>query len=148
MTAAAAVPSRSRYSPAVRSGLARTTCRRRSASAASTGVGPGRAVRGATSPVSRRRCFSRRTQAALTDYSIVPYQSTHVQGGTVMGADPNTSVTNKYCQVWNMPNLFVIGASNFPQNAGYNPTGTVGALAYLAADQIASKYLSSPGMLG
>ena len=30
-----------------------------------------------------------------------------------------------------MPNLFVTGASAFPQNAGYNPTGTVAALAYL-----------------
>ena len=30
-----------------------------------------------------------------------------------------------------MPNLFVMGATAFPQNAGYNPTGTVGALAYL-----------------
>ena len=29
------------------------------------------------------------------------------------------------------PNLFVIGASNFPQNASYNPTGTLGALKYL-----------------
>ena len=30
-----------------------------------------------------------------------------------------------------MPNLFVQGATAFPQNAGYNPTDTVAALAYL-----------------
>lgn len=83
----------------------------------------------------------------ITDYSIVPYQSTHCTGGAIMGADPSTSVVNKYCQVWDMPNLFVIGAANYPQNGGYNPTGTVGALAYHAADAIVTKYLPSPGML-
>jgi len=86
-------------------------------------------------------------RGTITNYSIVPYQSTHVQGGTIMGSDPSTSVVNKYSQVWDMHNLFVIGASNFPQHAGYNPTGTVGALAYNAADAIISRYLASPGML-
>jgi gluconate 2-dehydrogenase alpha chain len=86
-------------------------------------------------------------RGTITDYSIVPYQSTHVQGGTIMGADPTTSVVNKYSQVWGMHNLFVVGASNFPQNAGYNPTGTVGALAYNTADALINRYLPSPGML-
>jgi gluconate 2-dehydrogenase alpha chain len=84
----------------------------------------------------------------VTNYSIVPYQSTHVQGGTVMGNDPSTSVVNTSLQSWDVENVFVVGASNFPQNAGYNPTGTVGALAYLAADAIINKYLPSPGPLG
>jgi gluconate 2-dehydrogenase alpha chain len=44
-----------------------------------------------------------------------------------------------------VPNVFVIGASAFPQNAGYNPTGTVGALAYRAADAIRNRYLRQPG---
>jgi len=30
-----------------------------------------------------------------------------------MGDDPSTSVVNKFGQVWGMPNLFVLGASNF-----------------------------------
>ena len=46
-----------------------------------------------------------------------------------------------------MPNVFVIGASNFPQNASYNPTDTVGALAYWAADAIVNHYLKAPGPL-
>lgn len=83
----------------------------------------------------------------ITNYSVVPYQSTHIQGGTVMGNDPGTSVVNKYCQVWDMPNLFVVGASNFPQHAGYNPSGTVGAIAYWVADAMVNKYLKSPGMM-
>jgi gluconate 2-dehydrogenase alpha chain len=41
----------------------------------------------------------------------------------------------------------VFGASAFPQNPGYNPTGTVAALAYWAADAIKSRYLKSPGLL-
>src|SRR5580692_2370203 len=80
-------------------------------------------------------------------YSTVPYQSTHNTGGAIMGADPKTSALNKYLQSWDVPNVFVIGASAFPQNAGYNPTGTVGALAFFAADAIISKYLKSPGPL-
>ena len=83
----------------------------------------------------------------LTNFNIVPYQTTHVCGGVVMGDNPRTSVVNKFGQVWGVPNLFAIGASNFPQNAGLNPTGTVGALAYHAVDAIVTRYLPSPGML-
>ena len=74
-----------------------------------------------------------------------PYQSSHVVGGFVMGADPSTSSVNKHLQVWDVPNLFVVGASAFPQNPGYNPTGTVGALAFKAADAIRRLYLKNPG---
>ncbi|MDB5839500.1 MAG: family oxidoreductase [Herminiimonas sp.] len=80
-------------------------------------------------------------------YNVTQYQSTHNTGGTVMGRDPSTSVVNRYLQSWDVPNLFVIGASNFPQNGAYNPTVTVGALAYWAADAIVTKYLKSPGPL-
>jgi gluconate 2-dehydrogenase alpha chain len=80
-------------------------------------------------------------------YSVVPYQSTHNTGGAVMGSDPKTSVVNRYLQSWDVSNLFVIGASAFPQNAGYNPTGTVGALAFWAAEAIRTQYLKSPGPL-
>ena len=80
-------------------------------------------------------------------YSIVPYQSTHNTGGTIMGADQSISVVNRYLQVWGVPNVFVMGASLFPQNAGKNPTGPVGALAYWAADAIKNQYLKAPGPL-
>lgn len=80
-------------------------------------------------------------------YTITQYQTTHNTGGTVMGNDPSTSVVNRYLQSWDVHNVFVIGASNFPQNASYNPTGTLGALAYWAADAIVKQYLPSPGPL-
>ena len=79
-------------------------------------------------------------------YSIVPYQTTHNTGGAAMGADPRTSVVNRYLQSWDVPNLFVMGSSVFPQNAGYNPTGTVGALTFWAAEAM-KRYLKNPGPL-
>ena len=81
------------------------------------------------------------------DYDIVPYQSTHNTGGTVMGADPKTSVVNRYLQSWDATNLFIMGASTFPQQPAYNPTGPVGALSYWAAEAITTKYLKNPGPL-
>jgi gluconate 2-dehydrogenase alpha chain len=40
-----------------------------------------------------------------------------------------------------------MGASMFPQNAGYNPTGTVGALAYRTARAVTERYAKSPGLM-
>lgn len=80
-------------------------------------------------------------------YDIVPYQTTHNTGGAIMGDDPATSVVNKYMQVWDVPNVFVPGASAFPQNFGYNPTSTLGALTFHMLDAIRNRYLKSPGPL-
>ena len=80
-------------------------------------------------------------------YSVTPYQTTHTCGGAIMGTDPKTSALNRYLQSWDVPNLFVNGASAFPQNAGYNPTGTVAALAYWCAEAITSTYVKNPGPL-
>jgi len=80
-------------------------------------------------------------------YNIDPYQTTHTCGGAIMGTDPKTSALNRYLQSWDVPNLFVMGATAFPQNAGYNPTATVGALAHWAAVAIKEQYLKNPGPL-
>jgi gluconate 2-dehydrogenase alpha chain len=63
-----------------------------------------------------------------------------------MGKDRNTSVLNRYLQSWNVHNLFALGSGAFPQ-LGYNPTGTVAALAYWAAKAIRTRYLRDPGPL-
>ena len=62
-----------------------------------------------------------------------------------MGDNPGNSALNRYLQSWDVPNLFVQGATAFPQNAGYNPTDTVGALAFWSAAAIRSQYLKNPG---
>ena len=63
------------------------------------------------------------------------------------GSTPADSVVNRYLQSGDVPNLFVVGASAFPQLPSFNPTGTVGALAYWTADAIKSRYLKNPGPL-
>ena len=65
----------------------------------------------------------------------------------IMGADPKTSAVNRYLQSWDVHNLFVLGASAFPQSAGKNPTGPVAATTLWAADAIKSQYLKSPAMM-
>src|SRR6202049_5085748 len=69
-------------------------------------------------------------------FSIKPYQTPHNTGGDIMGAKHRDSGGNKLLQAWDVPNVFSMGAGAFPQNAGYNPTGTVAALTYLAAHEI------------
>lgn len=80
-------------------------------------------------------------------YDITPYQSTHNVGGAIIGTNPSDSVVNRYLQHWDVSNLFVVGASAFPHNSGYNPTVTLAALTYWATDAIRTKYLKSPGPL-
>ena len=75
------------------------------------------------------------------------YQTTHLLGGAIMGSDPKTSVLNRYLQSWDVHNVFVMGASAFPQGTGYNPTGLVAALAYWSAKAIREQYLKNPGPL-
>ncbi len=82
----------------------------------------------------------------LGPYEIMTYQSTHNTGGVIVGAEPGTSAVNTYSQMWDADNVFVVGASAFPQNAGYNPTATVGAMAYRTAEGIL-KYREKGGIL-
>jgi gluconate 2-dehydrogenase alpha chain len=85
--------------------------------------------------------------SGLRDYDATRYQSTHVQGGAIMGASPNQSVVNSYLQHWQAANLFVLGASAFPQNASANPTLTLLALVLRTADAIVNRYLKNPSVL-
>lgn len=80
-------------------------------------------------------------------YNSTIYQTTHTCGGAIMGTDPKTSALNPFLQSWDVPNLFVMGATAFPQNAGYNPTGTVAALTFWSAAAIRDRYLKNPGPL-
>jgi choline dehydrogenase-like flavoprotein len=60
----------------------------------------------------------------------------HEVGGTIMGADPRKSVTNQWCQTWDVPNLFVTDGGPFVSNADKNPTLTIMALAWRASDHL------------
>jgi gluconate 2-dehydrogenase alpha chain len=82
-----------------------------------------------------------------TRYAVTFYQSTHVQGGTIMGTSPDSSVLNPWLQHWKISNLWVTGGSAFPQSASGNPTLTILALTYRAADAMIDRYLKHPGAL-
>lgn len=80
-------------------------------------------------------------------FNTTIYQTTHLNGGAIMGEDPKTSAINRYLQSWDVHNVFVPGASAFPQGLGYNPTGLVAALTYWSAKAIREQYLKNPGPL-
>jgi choline dehydrogenase-like flavoprotein len=58
----------------------------------------------------------------------------HEVGGTIMGTDPKSSVTNQWGQTWDVKNLFVTDGGPFAGNADKNPTLTIMALAWRASD--------------
>jgi choline dehydrogenase-like flavoprotein len=58
----------------------------------------------------------------------------HEIGGAIMGSDPKSSVVNQWCQSWDVKNLFLTDGAPFPSNADKNPTLTIMALAWRAAD--------------
>ena len=81
-------------------------------------------------------------EAEISESSV----NTHSAGGVIMGDDPETSAVNTYSQVWNMENLFVVGGSSFPNFSNTNPTETIGAFAYRAAEGMI-QYLENGGGL-
>jgi gluconate 2-dehydrogenase alpha chain len=85
-------------------------------------------------------------KALQAPFDTRQYQSTHITGGTIMGKDPATSVVSPHLQHWDAHNLFVVGASVFAHNSGYNPTGPLAALALRLGDDIAS-YVARPHFL-
>jgi len=87
------------------------------------------------------------TNATSGHFAPYAFASDHTIGGAVMGMDPKTSVLNRFQQSWDVHNVFVLGASSFPNNAGYNPTSTVGALSLWTAKAIVEQYLKKPGPL-
>jgi choline dehydrogenase-like flavoprotein len=60
----------------------------------------------------------------------------HQAGTCRMGDDPKTSVVNRYCQVHEIDNLFVIDGSVHVTNGGFNPALTIMANAYRASDHL------------
>jgi choline dehydrogenase-like flavoprotein len=57
----------------------------------------------------------------------------HQAGTCRMGNDPKTSVVNRYCQVHDVDNLFVVDGSVHVTNGGFNPVLTIMAVAYYAS---------------
>ena len=54
-------------------------------------------------------------------YDITAYQTTHLAAAPSWATSPDDSALNRYLQSWDVPNLFVQGATAFPQNARLQP---------------------------
>jgi choline dehydrogenase-like flavoprotein len=60
----------------------------------------------------------------------------HEVGGAIMGTDAKTSVTDRWCQTWDIKNLFITDGAVFAGNADKNPTLTIMANAWRVSDKI------------
>lgn len=63
--------------------------------------------------------------------------SAHLMGTCRMGNDPATSVVDRYHRSHDVPNLFICDGSSFVTSGRGQPTMTIQALAFRAADHIA-----------
>ena len=71
------------------------------------------------------------------DYGLTaPGEIIHEVGTTRMGDDKRDSVTNKYNQLHDCENVFVMDAGPFVSQADKNPTWTILALAWRASDYL------------
>ena len=60
----------------------------------------------------------------------------HLLGTCRMGNDAKTSVVDRYHRAHDVPNLFVVDGSSFVTSGRGQPTLTIQALAFRAADHI------------
>jgi gluconate 2-dehydrogenase alpha chain len=65
--------------------------------------------------------------------------SSHDLGGCRMGEDPATSVVDPRLEVHDTPGLYVFGGAVFPTCHGVNPTLTMWALCWRAAEQLVER---------
>lgn len=65
-----------------------------------------------------------------------PQGGVHLLGTCRMGNDPKTSVVNKFHQTHDVPNLFIVDGSSMVTAGRHQPTCTIQALAYRAADHM------------
>src|SRR5919199_148487 len=68
--------------------------------------------------------------------------SSHELGGCRMGADPAGSVVDPDLRVHDTPGLYVFGTTVFPTCHGVNPTLTMWALLYRAAERLAERLMN------
>ena len=63
-----------------------------------------------------------------------PGEIIHEVGSARMGGKSDDSVTNQYCQTWDVKNLFLMDGSVLPSNPDKNPTLTIMALAWRSCE--------------
>jgi gluconate 2-dehydrogenase alpha chain len=85
-------------------------------------------------------------EAGATETWVDPLRpaslSQHAFGGTRMGAEPETSVVDRWCFSHEVPNLAILSSSVFPTTSEYNPTETIQALAWWSSDHLVANWKS------
>ena len=71
--------------------------------------------------------------------------SSHDLGGARMGNDPSCSVVSPDLEVHDTPGLYVYGGATFPTCPGINPTLTLWAVCYRAADRLVKRLKRGEG---
>ncbi len=71
-----------------------------------------------------------------------PVASAHMMGGTIMGDDPASSVTDSYGRCHDLPNLVIAGPGLFPTGGAVNPTFTVYALALRTVEALLGRQVT------
>ena len=77
-----------------------------------------------------------------SDKMFPPGYSIHEVGTCRMGDDPKKSVLNKWNQVWDTKNLFVVDGSSFVTSGPQNPTMTILSLSMRASEYVAEQLKS------
>ena len=70
--------------------------------------------------------------AGAINMSITPLMRDcgwHLMGTARMGDDPDKSVVDQFGRAHDVPNLFIYDGSVFVTSSGFNPTGTITAVA-------------------
>jgi gluconate 2-dehydrogenase alpha chain len=70
----------------------------------------------------------------------------HALGGLRMGDDATNSVVNADLMTHEVPNLYVMSGAVFPSCPGINPTLTIQALSWRAADSLAHEWKRGRGL--
>ncbi len=80
------------------------------------------------------------TAASASEVWTSPLANQHFMGGTIMGTDPSTSVTDSYGITYEVRNVMIAGNTLFPTSGAVNPTFTTHALALRAVDHVLANW--------
>jgi choline dehydrogenase-like flavoprotein len=68
----------------------------------------------------------------------------HLMGTARMGHDPSSSVVNQWGRAHDVPNLFIYDGSVFVTSSGFNPTGTICAVALRSVKHLIAERRNQP----
>lgn len=84
---------------------------------------------------------------AVQTWTVIPAPTLsggqHQAGTCRMGNDPKSSVVNRYCQLHDVDNVYVIDGSVHVTNGGFNPALTIMAVAYYASNNLVKTWKGS-----